>query len=69
MFVIHEEKRELVTKKRRHEFKVINGYYNTGYVEGDLIHLTEDTVEGRVYVDTAMNSRVALKNEFIQQEI
>lgn len=60
MFAIHK-KRQLVTKIRRHEVKVINGCYNTGYGEGDLMHLTEDKVEGLVFVNTVMNRRVELK--------
>ena len=34
----------------------------------DLTQLTQDTVEGPVFVNTFMNCRVALKNEFLQQE-
>jgi len=61
LFAIHEEKRQLVTEMHRHEVTVINGYYNTGYGEGKLMHLTEDTVEGWVFVSTVMNCRVELK--------
>ena len=65
---VPEEKRQLVTEMRRYEVNVINEYYNTGYEGGDLMQLTEDTVEGRVFVNTVMNCRVVLKKEFLQQE-
>jgi hypothetical protein len=53
---------------RRHEVEFINEYYSTEYGGGDLMQLTQDTVEGRVFVNSVMNCRVALKKEFLQQE-